>query len=77
LEIRKARPSRLFLISDGPRLGNEYERDLCSESKNVVENIDWPCDVTRIYSEFNLGLRERILTGLDEVFKEVDSAIIL
>jgi hypothetical protein len=76
-EIRKARPSKLFLISDGPRLGNEQEHDLCSESKKVVENIDWPCDVTRIYSDFNLGLRERILTGLDEVFNKVDNAIIL
>jgi hypothetical protein len=65
------------MISDGPRLGNEQERDLCSESKDVVESIDWPCDVTRIYSEVNLGLRERILTGLDEVFNMVDSAIIL
>jgi hypothetical protein len=75
--IRQARPSTLFLISDGPRPGNDKERDLCEESKRVVSEVDWPCAVTRIYSETNLGLRERILTGLDEVFEIVDQAIIL
>jgi hypothetical protein len=39
--------------------------------------IDWPCEVTRIYSDTNLGLRQRILTGLDEVFQRVEHAIIL
>ena len=75
--IRQAKPRTLFLISDGPRPGNAKERDLCEESKIVVGNIDWPCTVTRIYSETNLGLRDRILTGLDEVFETVDQAIIL
>jgi hypothetical protein len=75
--IQNAKPSTLFLISDGPRQGIDKERDLCEESRRVVDTIDWPCKVTRIYSETNLGLRDRILTGLDAVFETVDQAIIL
>jgi hypothetical protein len=54
-EVRKARPSRLFLFQDGPRgerdmAGIEACRKIVSE-----ENIDWECEVHRNYQETNLG----------------------
>jgi hypothetical protein len=76
-KIRNARPSTLFLVADGPRTNSPEEAQLTLETRRIVENIDWPCEVHRIYSNVNLGLRERILTGLDEVFSVVDRAIIL
>lgn len=76
-QIRLRKPSQLFLIADGPREGNALDLQLTSAARAVVEKIDWPCEVTRIYSDTNLGLRQRILTGLDEVFKRADRAIIL
>jgi hypothetical protein len=75
--IRRARPETLFLIADGPRAQVSGEIQLCNQTRDVVKEIDWPCQVFRIYSEYNLGLRERILSGLDEVFSVVDRAIIL
>ena len=46
-EVRKARPSRLFLYQDGPR----GERDMpgIEACRRVVENIDWQCEVHRKY----------------------------
>jgi hypothetical protein len=76
-QIRRQKPAQLIVIADGPREGNASELELTTAARAVVETIDWPCEVTRIYSETNLGLRERILTGLDEVFERVDQAIIL
>ena len=54
-EVRKARPSRLFLFQDGPRgkrdmAGIEACRQIASD-----ENIDWECEVHRNYQEKNLG----------------------
>ncbi len=75
--IGDARPPKLFLIADGPRLGNAEDARLCEEARAVVERVDWPCDVVRDFAEQNLGLKRRIPSGLDRVFAEVREAIIL
>ncbi len=75
--IRKARPETLFLIADGPRTNVPGEDELCNITRQIVQKIDWPCQVFRIYSDSNLGLRQRIISGLDEVFSLVDRAIVL
>ncbi len=75
--IREARPSRLFLVADGPRSGNEEDARGCEEARAVVERVDWPCDVVRDFADENLGLKRRIPSGLDRVFSEVEEAIVL
>src|SRR5215218_2645804 len=75
--IREARPSRLFLIADGPRPGEEQEARDCERARAVVESVDWPCEVVRDFSDENLGLKRRIPSGLDRVFEESTEAIIL
>ena len=53
--VKKARPSILFLISDGGR--NEKECKLIAENRKMIEeNIDWECQVYKLYEEKNLGL---------------------
>lgn len=73
--IRQARPSRLFLIADGPR--NDEERVLCEQARAIVEGVDWPCEVMKNYAESNLGLRRRLASGLSWVFEQAEEAIIL
>ncbi|MGB5896286.1 MAG: hypothetical protein WBG58_19075 [Ignavibacteriaceae bacterium] len=76
-EIRKAEPERLFVIADGPRNNVERDNDLCKLTREITENIDWDCKVTRDYSVENYGLRKRVSGGLTRMFKSVDEAIIL
>lgn len=76
-QIAKAKPTHLFVISDGPRANHENEFEAVQRTRAVFDEISWPCEVTKIYSDSNLGLRQRVLSGLDEVFKKVDRAIIL
>lgn len=75
--IRQARPADLLVIADGPRDGVSGEAELVLETRAIVENVDWPCDVEFLFSEKNLGLRQRILTGLDCAFEKYERAIIL
>ena len=54
-EVKKARPSRLFLYQDGPRgekdmLGIEACRAIVAD-----DQIDWECEVHRNYQEKNQG----------------------
>ncbi len=73
--IRQAQPGKLLIIADGPR--NPDEAVLCREAQAVTEQVDWPCEVLRNYSDVNMGARRRISKGLDWVFEQVDEAIIL
>lgn len=75
--IREQRPSKLLIIADGPRLGHPTDGERCRETREIVKNIDWPCEVLRNYADINLGCKNRVSSGLDWVFTQVDKAIIL
>ncbi|MPM37802.1 hypothetical protein SDC9_84421 [bioreactor metagenome] len=68
--IKKARPSVLFLVSDGPR--NEEEKKLINESRSIVENIDWECTVYRMYENSNIGMYAMGKKARDFIFSKVD-----
>lgn len=75
--IRNQRPERLFVIADGPRREHPEDQGLCEEVRSLVEDVDWVCEVQRDYADENLGLKERVVSGLDWVFSQVDRAIVL
>lgn len=53
--IRKARPSILFIQSDGGRNENEWEKII--ENREMIDHsIDWNCKVYRLYEEQNIGM---------------------
>lgn len=75
--IRRARPTHLVVIADGPRAGKPGEAELCAKARAITETVDWPCLITRHYADENLGCRNRVASGLDLVFSEFERAIIL
>ncbi len=75
--IRRAKPLRLYLIADGARPDKPGEAEAVAATRKAVANIDWPCQVTHIFSEKNLGCRLRVSSGLNEVFAREHEAIIL
>ena len=74
---KKKKPSKLFIIMDGPR--HKYSEDLknIKKVKKIFREINWKCKVYKDYAKENLGLKRRVVTGLNWVFKKVDKAIIL
>lgn len=76
-QIKLARPRNLFVVADGPRPNRAGEEYLCAQTRQILDGIDWPCHVEVNFSDFNLGCKERIQSGLDWVFSMVDEAIIL
>ena len=74
-EVRRARPARLFLYQDGPR----DERDLpgIEACRNIVDNIDWQCDVHRRYQERNYGCDPSGFMSHNWAFSMTDKLIVL
>ena len=75
--IRSIRPSTLFLIGDAHRPDRVGEARLVEQCRELVENVDWPCQITRIYAKKNMGCGQRISTGISKAFETVDRLIIL
>ena len=75
--IRQARPTKLFVIADGPRADRPGEAEKCAAARAVIDRVDWDCEVIKNYSEINLGCGKRVASGLDWVFEQVEEAIIL
>lgn len=76
-EIRRVRTPRLLVIADGPRADKPDDFDNCQAVRQIIETVDWPCQVIKNYSDVNLGCKVRIFSGLDWVFEQVEEAIIL
>lgn len=77
-EIRKAEPTKLLVLADGPRSDRLGEAEKCAAARAIIETVDWECEVVKNYSDVNLGCKERIgRTGLTWIFQMVEEAIIL
>ncbi|MBW4472824.1 MAG: glycosyltransferase family 2 protein [Stenomitos rutilans HA7619-LM2] len=75
--IRQAKPARLLVVADGPRRDRSGEAELCAQTRAVIQQVDWPCQVLTNFSDTNLGCKRRVSSGLDWVFDTVEEAIIL
>lgn len=75
--VRLAKPSSLYVIADGPRKDKPGEAEACAATRAVIDTVDWDCEVHRHYSDVNLGCGYRPSSGIDWLFDQVESAIIL
>lgn len=74
--LKKARPSIMFLISDGGR--NDAEWDAIRENRALFDNeIDWDCTVYKIYEEKNNGLYAMAKKARELIWSKVDRCIFL
>ena len=75
--LREVAPERLFVVADGPREEHPDDAERCAATRALIDDLDWPVEVSRRFSEHNLGLEANVELGLDWVFGQVDRAIVL
>lgn len=75
--VREMKPARLFIAADGPRLNKSGEKELCAETRKIVEDIDWPCEVRHRYSEVNKGCKINVSSAISWFFDNIEEGIIL
>ena len=76
-EIRKARPKHLYIAADGPRELNDRDKILCQESRAIIEQVDWPCEVKTLFRDKNLGCKLAVSSAINWFFQNVEAGIIL
>ena len=74
-EIKKIRPKQLFVVADGAK--NDEEWKLCRQTREIINQIDWDCEVHKNYSDKNLGCKVKVSSGIGWFFENVEQGIIL
>lgn len=74
--IKKNRPLRLYLASDGPR--NDKEAEIVNNTRQVIlDSIDWDCEVKTLFREKNLGCGSGVYDAINWLFENENQGIIL
>lgn len=78
LAIRDYKPTRLYLVLDGPRPWAPDDQALVLANVAVLKELtDWDCEITWMRSEENLGCGKRIASALSAIFAIEEYAVIL
>lgn len=75
-QVKKARPSRLYLYQDGPREGHNDELGI-QVCREIVDQIDWKCKVVKNYQQKNVGCDPSEFNAIKWMFKTEEKGIIL
>jgi hypothetical protein len=78
LEIRKIKPTKLYVVADGPRKNNLKDKENCEKVRNLIDElVDWKCVVKKTYRKENLGCRKSVSEGITWFFKNEEMGVIL
>lgn len=75
--IRKIRPARLYVAADAPREGREDEARRCKETREIIDGIDWPCELRTLFRDKNLGCKMAVSGAISWFFEQEEYGIIL
>jgi len=75
--IRRARPPRLYVAADGPRLHVGSDKNKCEEARKIVELVDWACEVKTLFHDENLNCGRAPSTAMNWFFMNEEEGIIL
>lgn len=75
--LRVHRPTRVYWASDAPRRHKAGEAQAVAETRALLHNIDWPCEVRTLFRDENLGCRRGVSTAISWFMEQEEEGIIL
>ncbi|KKP40288.1 MAG: hypothetical protein UR30_C0005G0069 [Candidatus Peregrinibacteria bacterium GW2011_GWC2_33_13] len=76
-EIRKQKPKYLYVAADGPRADKDGEDEKCKQTREIINKIDWNCELKTLLREENLGCKMAVSSAISWFFENVEEGIIL
>jgi hypothetical protein len=75
--IQKVKPSRLYITADGPNTLKKDDEALCSQSRSVINRIDWDCALKVQMKKNNIGCKLHLSNAINWFFNNEEEGIIL
>ena len=77
-QIRKIKPTTLYLACDAARPHVQGENELVEETKKTIQSmIDWDCRVKTLFHETNQGCSAAVYKAIDWMFSKEDTGVIV
>lgn len=76
-QVKIARPSKLYLFQDGAREGRPDDIENVQKCRDIVEDIDWECEVHFNYQEKNNGCDPSEYLAQKWMFETEEMGIVL
>jgi hypothetical protein len=77
-QIKKIKPQSLYLAADGPRQGKAGEEERCFETRKILDEISWECEVKTLFKSENSGSAGLgVFSAIEWFFGHVEEGIVL
>lgn len=74
-QVKKVKPSRLYIAADGP--GKEGDYKLSMQTRSIISGVDWNCEIFKLYQTVNLGCDAHCYKAISWFFEKEPEGIIL
>lgn len=75
--LRETKPTQLFVAADGPRTHVPSDGENCRIVREIVQQVDWPCETHYLFRDTNLGCGQGVSSAISWFFEHVEHGIIL
>lgn len=75
--IKQVKPAKFYIAADGARRNKLGEDLLVEETRAILNNIDWDCEVKTLFRDQNLGCKVAVSSAIDWFFENEEQGIIL
>lgn len=75
--IKQIKPKQLFVAADGPRPDKYGEKEKCEQTRDIIKQIDWDCEIRTLFRDKNLGCGIAVSEAITWFFENVGAGIIL
>ena len=75
--VRRIKPKKLYCYQDGPRPGRDDDIIGIEKCRQIVDSVDWECDVKKFYQEKNVGCDPSEYIAQKWMFSSEEMGIVL
>lgn len=75
--IKLAKPQKLYIAAEAPRIGNIEDKKNCAIVKEIVKQVDWECAVHYRFADSNQGCGNGVYNAISWAFENEDRLIVL
>jgi len=75
--LKIIKPKFLYVACDGPREHIKSDLENVAKTREILDQIDWDCELKTLYRDVNLGCKIAVSEGINWFFQNVEEGIIL
>jgi len=75
--IKQIKPKYLYVAADGPRPDRPDEAKKCQQTRDIIKQVDWECEIHTLFRKINFGCGNSVYRAITWFFENVEEGIIL